>query len=78
MECGVGEDDGEEGVGEDFEDAGCVDGVGVGGFGEGEVGFLLELEDEFGEIGGVLVEALAGGGAGCARLAAFGEDAAGE
>ena len=50
----------------------------MGGCGDGEVSFVLELEDEFGEEGCVLVEALAGGGAGGSRLAAFGEDATGE
>ncbi len=77
-EGGVGEEDGQEGVGEDFEDAGRVDGVGMGGLGEGEVSLVLESEGEFGEEGGVEVEALAGGGAGGAGLAAPGEDAAGE
>ena len=55
-----------------------MDGVGMGGLGEGEVSFVLESEGEFGEEGGVEVEALAGGGAGGAGLAAPGEDAAGE
>ena len=51
----VGEENGEEGVGEDFQDAGIADGVGMGGGGEGEVSFVLELEDDFCEEGGVEV-----------------------
>lgn len=74
----VGEEDGEEGVGEDFEDAGGMDGVRMGSGGEGEVCFVLETQDQLGQQGGVEVELLARGGAGGAGLAAPGEDAAGE
>ena len=39
---------------------------------------ILKLQNEIGKLGRVLVELLAGGGAGGAGLAAFGEYAAGE
>ena len=78
IESGVGEEDGEEGVGEDFQDAGGPNGVGMGSGSEGEVSFVLELQDEFGQERGVSVELLAGGGAGCPGLASLGEDTAGQ
>ena len=74
----VGQKHGEEGVGKDFQDAGGMDGVEVGGLGQGKVCFVLELQNEFGQEGGVQVKLLAGRGACGSRLAPFGEDATGQ
>ena len=55
----VGQKHGEEGVGEDFQDARGMDRVGVGSRGQGKVCFVLELQNEFGQEGGVMVKLLA-------------------
>ena len=53
----VGQKHGEEGVGEDFQDARGMDRVGVGSRGQGKVCLVLELQNEFGQEGGVHGEA---------------------
>ena len=55
-----------------------MDRVGVGSRGQGKVCLVLELQNEFGQEGGVMVKLLAGRGASGTGLAPFGEDTTGQ
>ena len=55
IESGIWEQDGEEGVGKNFQNPRGVDRAGMSGMVEGEVALALEVQDQLGEKGGVQV-----------------------